>query len=265
MVTHTAQADASPSEFNRAVDSAARNHQSVFWGDRLLTFDKSAGFLDDPAFARAFATIRGSHKYDTYDAPGSIAWRLHTLVWAVQHALKLPAGDFVECGVFKGDMTWVVVSVLGDALSKRRFYLYDSFEGFSPKLSGPDDFPGSPGFFDFAQRAYSSPGLFESVSRRFAGLPYVQVIRGFLPGSLENTAPRQIAFLHADLNSPGPEIACLAALYDRVVPGGVIVLDDYGWKLMRKLKEAEDRFFAERGHSVLELPTGQGLVIKRGD
>jgi hypothetical protein len=52
-------------------------------------------------------------------------------------------------------------------------------------------------------------------------------------------------------------------LFDRVVPGGVIVFDDYGWKLFEKQKEAEDIFMKARGYEILELPTGQGLVIKR--
>ena len=43
----------------------------------------------------------------------------------------------------------------------------------------------------------------------------------------------------------------------------MIVLDDYGWSLYRAQKQAEDAFFAERGYLVLELPTGQGLVVKR--
>src|ERR1700722_2870454 len=34
----------------------ARDHHSVFWGDRMMTLDKSMGFLDDPAFARAWDT-----------------------------------------------------------------------------------------------------------------------------------------------------------------------------------------------------------------
>jgi len=51
-------------------------------------------------------------------------------------------------------------------------------------------------------------------------------------------------------------------LFDRVVPGGAIVFDDYGWNGYRPQKDAEDAFLAARGYSVLELPTGQGLLIK---
>ena len=57
-----------------------RLHGRVFWGDRMLTLDKSAGFMDDPRFRAAYERIRGSHVYDLYDSPHTIAWRLHTLV-----------------------------------------------------------------------------------------------------------------------------------------------------------------------------------------
>lgn len=43
---------------------------------------------------------------------------------------------------------------------------------------------------------------------------------------------------------------------------GAIVLDDYGWSVYREQKLLEDAWFAERGYQGLELPTGQGLVIK---
>lgn len=46
------------------------------------------------------------------------------------------------------------------------------------------------------------------------------------------------------------------------MPGAIVILDDYGWAGGLPQKRAEDAFFAERGYQVLELPTGQGLVIK---
>lgn len=250
-----------PALFNFAIDQLVRPDHSVFWGDRMLTLDKACTFFADEHFRHCYNEIRGSHAYDDFDTSHTIAWRLHVLVWAARCGLA-HTGDFVECGVFKGDMAWVVANMLGHALDGRVFYLYDSFEGFSPALSRPEDYPENPGFLDFANGIYRQPDLFQQVTARFSSMPNVRIIRGFLPDALKQDAPERIVFLHIDLNSPAAEIAVLDALFERVVPGGLIVFDDYGWQIFHRQREAEDRFMAERGHTILELPTGQGLVLK---
>lgn len=64
----------------KAVESVVQrlqgNHLSVSWGDRLLTIDKTAGFLEEPRFASAYGEIRGAHQYDQYGGNHTIAWRL---------------------------------------------------------------------------------------------------------------------------------------------------------------------------------------------
>jgi O-methyltransferase len=246
---------------NDTVDTLADDHRSVSWGDRLLTLDKSADFQKEAAFAKAFDSIRGSHPYDQYNGPDSIAWRLNTLIWAGRSALRTGA-EFVECGTFKGDMAWVVLQTIG-AEHIPRFWLFDSFDGFSPDFSSGDDFPESPGFLDFANGFYRQPGLYEYVRGRFSSFSNVTVVKGFLPDALDGAEPERIGFLHIDLNSPRAEIAVLERLFDLVSPGGVIVFDDYGWQMFHKQKEAEDDFMRRRGHEILELPTGQGLVVRR--
>ena len=242
----------------------ARDHRSIFWGDRMLTIDKSAGFLEDPAFRAAFEQIHGAHQYDRYASAFTIAWRLHTLVWAARTALALPEGDFVECGVFKGDMAWMVGEVTGLASTGRQFHLYDSFEGFDPEQTTDADFPELPGFLDYANKIYSAEGLWDGVQARFQNMPHYHLHKGYLPGTLDRDGfPERIAYLHIDLNVASVEIACLDRLFDRVVPGAPIVFDDYGWKVYRQQKDAEDAFFAARGFHILELPTGQGLAVKR--
>lgn len=245
---------------SRCIEGMHDQHLTVSWGDRLLTLDKSASFMEEPRFREAYNVIHGSHKYDQYDGPDTIAWRLNTLCWATKCALKV-GGDFVECGVFKGDMSWLITQVIGE-VNLPHFYLYDSFEGFSA-LSTPEDYPLNPGFLDFANGVYKDPSLYEYVSNRFASNPKVTVTKGFLPDALNIVCPESIGFLHVDLNSPKAEIAVLECLFDKVLPGGVIIFDDYGWKLFSEQKIAEDAFMAERGYVILELPTGQGLVIKR--
>jgi O-methyltransferase len=238
------------------------DHRQIFWGNRMLTLDKSAGFLSDRRFAEAYGKIRQSHQYDQYASPSTISWRLHTLVWAAKNGLALD-GDFVECGVFKGDFAWVITQLTDFGERKKAFYLYDTFSGFAPAYSSADDFPDNPGFFDFANQAYADPGIFEEVTRKFADCPNVRIVRGVVPDVLAEIAPEKIAFMHIDLNSPAAEIGALEILFDRIVPGGVIIFDDYGSYIFRRQKEAEDTFMASRGYGILELPTGQGLVIKR--
>lgn len=238
------------------------NHQSVFWGDRLLTIDKSAGFLDDPVFHEAFSAVRGSHAYDQYQSPQTISWRLHTLVWAAKCGLNVE-GDFVECGTFKGDMAWVIAKAADFRKQAKRFYLYDTFDGFSDKYSSKDDYPENPAFFDFANKVYKDPSLYPYVRDRFADRDDIEVIKGVVPDVLEEKCPQKIAFLHIDLNSPAAEIGALEILFPRMSSGAILIFDDYGWKLYRKQKEAEDAFMRDLGYEILELPTGQGLVVKR--
>jgi len=249
--------------FDAVLNAAvAPQHHSLFWGDRLLTLDKSAAFRDDPHFAAAMRGVNSDTGATQYASPDGISWRLNTLVWAARAALHVP-GDFVECGVYKGDMSWVITELVDLAGAQRSFYLYDTFEGFSPKYSSEDDFPLAPQFFHSADRGYNVPRLYNSVCERFAGKSYVKVIKGIVPDIVSEISPDRIAFMHIDMNSAAPEVGALELLFERVSLGGMVIFDDYGWFLHKKQKDAEDRFMAEHGQEILELPTGQGLLIKR--
>jgi O-methyltransferase len=236
----------------------ARRHRAVFWGDRMLTLDKSAGFREDAALAAALASIRGSVRYDQYDGTGTIGWRLCTLVWAARRALRLE-GDFVECGVFKGDMSWVLARALDFGHVDKMFYLYDTFAGFPEDARR--DVADDPGGHEQADRIYKSESSYETVVERFKPFDNVRVVQGAVPESFRVAAPERVAFLHLDLNSSSAEEAALDVLFDRMTRGGAIVLDDYGWRQFRRQKDMADAFFASRKLEVLELPTGQGLVV----
>ena len=106
--------------------------------------------------------------------------------------------------------------------------------------------------------------LHERVKKKFGSYPQVKVFRGKIPEVFKGQSPDSIAYLHIDLNEAPAELAALDALFDRVVPGGFIILDDYEWAgIYRAQKQAEDPWFERRGYRVIPLPTGQGLVVKR--
>ena len=57
-------------------------------------------------------------------------------------------------------------------------------------------------------------------------------------------------------------MAVAEAIWDRLTPGGMIVLDDYGFGGHEEQRAAWDAFTAARGARVLALPTGQGLISR---
>ena len=75
--------------------------------------------------------------------------------------------------------------------------------------------------------------------------------------------PERIAFLHLDMNAAAAETGALEALFERVSDGGMILMDDFGRADLPNLAAAHYPWMEARNHQILELPTGQGLVIKR--
>lgn len=213
-----------------------------FMADNLITYGHTAGFRLEPAFVSAVLAA------DPRPMELALAWRTHTLCWAAKSCVALQ-GDYVECGTYEGYSMDVVLRYL-DGLTDRRVWLYDLF-----------DPTGAPG--EGKRLPEHSPYLYQAVLARFASRPNVTVTQGKVPDVLHDRAPRHIAFLHIDMNNADAERGALETLFGRVAVGGMVVFDDYGWTGYQDQKRAADDFAAGVGLSVLELPTGQGLLIKR--
>ena len=215
--------------------------KGIFTGDNLIAFNRNLSFLDDAALMNAYA----AHA----DQPEEQAalWRTAVNAHFAKRSMTLP-GDIVECACYRGTTARIICDYVDFGNSDKQMWLYDLFEHQQ----------------DMTHHAMPThgPELYEFVRNRFADAPNVHVVKGEVPGILAEHAPDSIAHLHLDLNDVAAELGALEFFYDRVVPGGSIVLDDYGWLTYRDQKLAEDAFLGTRGASVLELPTGQGLLIK---
>jgi O-methyltransferase len=213
------------------------------FADNFFTWARNNSMLDDEAFVKSWDSNAES------DADKAIVWRRYILACAAYHCVQLE-GDFVECGAYTGVGVKTVVDYLGGVDFPKNFWLYDLFEHeeWMAHHSMPEH----------------GPDLEARVREKFKSYPQVKIFKGYIPEVFGGQSPQRIAYLHIDLNEAPAEIAALEALFDRVVPGGIIILDDYEWAgAYRSQKLAEDPWFEARQYRVFPLPTGQGIVIKR--
>lgn len=222
----------------------------VYGDDMLICLGRNLSFRLDRKFMASYMEAV------TNDVERSLLWRLHILSWAARNALNVE-GDFVECGVFKGFCSEVIFKYLDFQDLPRQAYLYDTFAGLPEETSTEQERITWGHYSNFDPDA-----LFADVRKKFSRYENVNIVRGTVPDSFQQAVPEKIAFLHIDMNSEKAEILALEHLFDRVVPGGFIVLDDFGWGVNVKQMSAELAFMNARGHQILEIPTGQGVIIK---
>ena len=91
----------------------------------------------------------------------------------------------------------------------------------------------------------------------------VHFLQGLIPDCLDRLEVEKISFLHIDLNAPKPEIAALSLLWDRLVKGGILLLDDYGASNRKDQHGAMNNFALKYSFEILQMPSDQGLAIKQ--
>lgn len=164
-------------------------------------------------------------------------------------------GHVVECGVFKG------ASLL--RLCTFREVLESPF---SRKVIGFDAFGPFPEQSDERDRAFvaafegaAGPGIplaeLEAVLAH-KGFRNCELVQGDItvtvPGYAAAHPELKIALLHLDVDVYQPSVTVLNHLFDRVVRGGVVVLDDFG--TVAGETRAIDEFLADRAITVGKLP-----------
>jgi hypothetical protein len=181
--------------------------------------------------------------------------RMYALYKAVEYVVQMRVqGDFVECGVWRGGsvvMMALAARHFGD--TQRSMWLYDTFSGMTAPssadiqaitdrsaqdvLNANEKNETNP-FWAVASRDVVKANLHRT------GYPIDQfrIVAGDILETLPASSPQQVAILRLDTDwyeSTRHELHCL---YPRLVQGGVLIVDDYGyWKGARK---AVDEFFA---------------------
>ncbi len=220
-----------------------------------LATQHNADFMRDPRFSAAYQAGMENGNPST-----RVEWRVHIALWCATQALQLD-GDFVECGVHTGILSGAVMTWLDFAKQeKRRFFLFDTWAGIPVEQMSAAEKPGG----EHMNRKYQNgDALHADVLKKFSRWPNAVVVRGRVPESLDAMRDHhKVAYASIDLNVTEAEMSAIEFLWPRMVSGGFVLLDDYGWAPHIHQKHAWDAWAARTGVMILALPTGQALIRK---
>jgi hypothetical protein len=174
-------------------------------------------------------------------------------------------GAFVECGVWKGGCAAVMAFVANRAKSSRKIWLFDSFEGLPEPTSKDFDKNGVFGK-EFIEKNIASVDDVREIFFKILKMEEKNIVikkgwfKDTLPLAKKEIGP--IAILRLDADFYESTKCCLDNLYDNVISGGYIIIDDY--HTWQGCKEAVDEFLIKRGLKVKMINIdGEGTYFQK--
>lgn len=191
---------------------------------------------------RPYSMVGRSGLFATYDIASEIE-------------KKKVDGSFVECGVASGGCSALMALVANENKSNRKVWLLDSFEGLpEPKvedeLKEPIVYKPKDKRASILSQGYCL-GIYDEVEKLlFSKLSLDRNNVFMIKGWLQDTLPRfkneigEISVLRIDVDWYESTKCCLENLYDNVIAGGYIIIDDYSSVI--GCQKAVDEFLKNR-------------------
>ncbi|MDB5037415.1 MAG: hypothetical protein JWQ35_943 [Bacteriovoracaceae bacterium] len=199
-------------------------------------------YLEDQKFLTRYSPCL------TRDLPRSFD-RKYTLDQLMQLTSKL-SGDTAECGVYEGSSSLLICDrIVGQA---KQHHVFDSFSGLSKPIA-VDGSHWTAGALQISQ---------EVVEKNLVQFPFVKYHPGWIPEKFHEVADRSFCFVHIDVDLFEPTLESIRFFYPRLVSGGILLCDDYGFNTCPGAKKAWDSFFADKNETTISLTTGQAFLIK---
>lgn len=192
--------------------------------------------------------------------------RILNLLSALEYIAKANLeGDFVECGVWRGGSVFAMAHKLLQQHKTATIWAYDTFNGtpeptkydFIIKTGQTMSSKWSAGEVAFASREDFDEGAKVFLDSGVNIVP----IQGDIRDTLKTQKPHQISLLRIDTDIYEAVKVALEELWDLLVVGGVLIIDDYDtWAGSMK---ATDEFFASIGYVpyLMRMDTGR-IILK---
>lgn len=201
-------------------------------------------WVNNQEFAQTFKDFMDIEKFDNkLDDP--INERLYILQQFAKRQEKLNS-NFVEIGIYAGMSMFFMAKYCN-----KKFIGIDSFEGLSsPKFGVDTDY--------FKQGDLSCP--IDYATKYLSRFNNIELIKGWVPEILNTLPDIKYSLVHIDVDLYEPTKASIEYFWDRLIPGGVLICDDFGSSKTIGAKKAMLEFFEE--NQIIEFSTQQAFIIK---
>lgn len=161
-----------------------------------------------------------------------------------EFAKSIP-GDFLSAGISYGVAPRVIYDFVEFERLGKTYHFIDPFSG----VNNPS-----------ADGAYRYNTDFGFVRRQYPTNAPVQFHQELIPDCLPLAGLDALAFVHLNVTYPPAEAASLPYLYEKLSPGGFILIDYYSFGAGQY--DDYDPALEEIGASVFSMVTGQGVIHK---
>ena len=218
--------------------------------------------VQDPAFDNSY--LAGVMATNTAPVPLRRRDRFRFLVSQLERTLALE-GRVAECGCFQGLSSYVMCSRLRahqPSFDGSGYEIYDSFQGLSEPTAEDTDATDKS---EATERALANmkPGKYaarlENVRRSLSAFARISFHPGWIPSAFPAGDGNRYRFVHVDVDLYQPTRDSFDYFWPRLVPGGVVVCDDYNWP---GAKRAVEEFCAKSGVEFSTTPVGQAYFSR---
>lgn len=170
------------------------------------------------------------------------------------HELEIP-GDAAELGVYRGDFAVHINAAFPDRL----LHLFDTFEGFDESDVALESREG----LSRAKQGDFSGTDADTVRRRMPYPERTTLHKGWFPDTFAGCDGLSFAFVSIDADLYAPTAAALPLFWDRLSPGGALLIHDVNGTQYRGAGKAVSEFCAARGILPTPVCDIHGSVILR--
>lgn len=217
--------------------------------------------LRDNQFVLSQFQKNGRYQEEPESKLSHLSWRHFIVFWSATFSAKSANQkqiNIVEAGVCDGLTVFFALSAIHQQIagaSNLKAFLYDAWDQMTPDLLTEKEAKHA-GDYSYLQVSRTKLNL-----RMFSDS--TNYLQGRIPEVLNvHPGPPGLSWLHIDLNSSMPTLKTLEHFEPKLLSGGVILFDDYGWDGYEETKRVIDEYCSRSNGLLFPLPTGQAIFFK---